>query len=71
MLTLTPKTPTPGAVPTRQDHVWVEFAHAKAQDAFPSRKPHRLCKRCGVVCRPDTEHAPCDPGAATKVNKPC
>lgn len=72
MLTLKttkPQTPTVPAALT--DHDWVEYARTKGPAAYPARKAHRVCKRCGVVCRPDTEHAPCDPGAALKENKPC
>lgn len=61
MLDLMLKTPPPSPPLTRQEHDWQPYAYAKEQSAFPSRRPHRLCRRCGVVCRPDTEFSPCNP----------
>jgi hypothetical protein len=71
MLTLkTAKTPTETVPTAPADHDWVEYARTKGPSAFPARKPHLVCKRCGVVCRPDTEYAPCDTGTVKK-DRPC
>lgn len=41
------------------EHDWVEYNQSKGPKSFPSRKPARLCRICGVAERRDGSHPPC------------
>lgn len=44
------------------EHDWVEYNVAREPRSYPARKPHRLCRNCGVAERLDVNPMCINPG---------